>query len=152
MTDEEFIKKVEAFDFVEEVNVIGSCIDIMFKDDYLDYNSKTLATTYKNGNVNFKTKLLQTIELDKRKEFIKLVYAYSMQQEKMAGPQKKLLYDVVSKEDRRHLIRNREKKCFGIKYYDFPYSRFELTKEDLEKYKKEEKFGPLSTFNIKVSD
>lgn len=152
MTDDEFIKKVKSFDFVDKVDIVGFYIDIIFKDDYLDYNNKILVTIYKNGNVMFKTGLLQIIEPSKRKEFIRLVYAYSIQQKQMAGPQKKLLYDVTSKKDYRHLTRNREKKCFEIKYYDFPYSQFELTKEDLEKYKKEEKFGPLSTFNIKVSD
>lgn len=147
MTDDDFLNRINAFSFVEEISIRSSYIDIIFKDDYLDYNERILIKIFKNNSIVLNEKLLQIIELDERKEFIKLVSVYLIRQEKT------LFYEVTSKkEDFKHLARNREKKCFELKYYsEFCDDQFKLTKKDLEEYAKEEKFGPLSDFFIRIS-
>lgn len=155
MTDEEFIKKVEAFDFVDEIDMSFDHCAITHNDPYLDYDERIIVDFWKdNGSTRFNEKLLKTINVLDRKKFIKLIYDYLLSQKSVTDPSGVMFYITEDKrEDFKVLVREEGNGPFYIEDIDYgnEYSLDILTKKDLDDYAKEEKFGPLSDFSIRMS-
>ena len=124
MTDEEFIKKMKAFDFVERVEINRGKWVIKVKDPFLSedlgriYEPKDLVCLRKDDYfIKFNRNILKTIEPDKRKCFVK------------------------NEKTNRFFIRLDD--CWNC------YKRY-LTKQDLYEYQKQNNRKPLDEFIIYV--
>ena len=153
MTDEEFVKKAEAFDFVDEIDMSFNYCAITHNDPYLDYDERIIADFWKNnGSTRFNEKLLGTINVPDRKKFIKLIYDFLLSQKSVTNSSVVMFYIAEDKrEDFKVLVRKEGNGPFYIRGIDYNNNnRNILTKKDLDDYVKEEKFGPLSEFSIRI--
>lgn len=157
MTDEEFIKKMKAFDFVERVEIDRGKWVIKVKDPFLSedigriYEPKDLVCLREDDYfIKFNRNILKTIEPDKRKCFVKNVFDYLLSQKSMEQQKEPMIYSVVFKEDRsKRLVKNEKTNRFFIRLDDCwnCYKRY-LTKQDLYEYQKQNNRKPLDEFII----